>query len=136
MTLTVAVLSAFMNNVGALALMLPVAIRAAGGGASYVQGPDATGIRILGGLATLIGTPPGIIISSYRRNSWKIVRRGGGFECSNSRLSAAATLAGIAFIALLGYRLIPHRESSDNALEELLHIEDYVTELSVPKDRR
>ena len=138
MTLTVAVLSAFMNNVGALALMLPVAIRAAqaaGLPTSRALMPLAFG-SLLGGLATLIGTPPNIIISSYRAEILgKSFGEGGGFGMFEfAPVGAAAALAGIAFIALFGYRLIPHRESSDNALEELLHIEDYVTELSVPKD--
>ena len=48
-------------------------------------------------------------------------------------VGAVAALAGIAFIALIGCRLIPHRDSDDNALEQLLHIEEYVTELAVPE---
>ena len=48
-------------------------------------------------------------------------------------MGAVAALAGIAFIALIGYRLIPHGNSDDNALEQLLHIEEYVTELAVPE---
>ncbi len=64
----VLVLSGVMNNVGALALMLPVAIRMArehGTPPSLLLMPLAFG-SLLGGLTTLIGTPPNIIISSYR----------------------------------------------------------------------
>lgn len=82
LTLTVAVLSAFMNNVGALALMLPVAIRAAQSSdlpPSRVLMPIAFG-SLLGGLSTLIGTPPNIIISSYRAEVMgKSFGEGGGF---------------------------------------------------------
>lgn len=138
LTLTVAVLSAFMNNVGALALMLPVAIRAAlaaGIPTSRALMPLAFG-SLLGGLATLIGTPPNIIISSYRAEVLgKSFGEGGGFSIFEfAPVGAAAALAGIVFITVIGYRLIPQRDSGDNALEELLHIEDYVTELAVPED--
>ena len=92
--------------------------------------PNASGIRalmplafgsLLGGLATLIGTPPNIIISSYRAEILgKSFGEGGGFGMFEfAPVGAAAALAGIAFIALFGYRLIPHRESSDNALSLL-----------------
>lgn len=64
----VAILSAFMNNIGALALMMPVAIRTArkgGRSPSSLLMPIAFG-SLLGGMVTLIGTPPNIIIASYR----------------------------------------------------------------------
>ena len=64
----VAVLSAFMNNVGALALVMPVALKTAadfGRPPSMILMPLAFG-SILGGLKTMIGTPPNIIIASYR----------------------------------------------------------------------
>ena len=110
LTLTVAVLSAFMNNVGALALMLPVAIRAAqsaGIPASRALMPLAFG-SLLGGLVTLIGTPPNIIISSYRAEVLgKSFGEGGGFGMFEfAPVGAVAALAGIAFIAFIGYRLI------------------------------
>ena len=124
LTLTVAVLSAFMNNVGASALILSVAIRAAqaaGIPASRALMPLAFG-SLLGGLATLIGTPPNIIISSYRAEVLgKSFGEGGGFGMFEfAPVGAVAALAGIAFIALIGCRLIPHRDIDDNALEQLL----------------
>lgn len=138
LTLTVAVLSAFMNNVGALALMLPVAIRAAQSSdlpPSRVLMPIAFG-SLLGGLSTLIGTPPNIIISSYRAEVMgKSFGEGGGFGMFDfAPVGAVAALAGIVFIVVIGYRLIPHREGGDTALEELMQIEEYVTELAVPDD--
>jgi di/tricarboxylate transporter len=138
LTLTVAVLSAFMNNVGALALMLPVAIRAAQSSdipPSRVLMPIAFG-SLLGGLATLIGTPPNIIISSYRAEVLgKSFGEGGGFGMFDfAPVGAVAALAGILFIVFIGYRLIPHREGGDTALDELMQIDEYVTELAVPDD--
>lgn len=67
---TVVVLSGVMNNVGALALLLPVALRLArehNTSPSLLLMPLAFG-SLLGGLTTLIGTPPNIIIASYRGN--------------------------------------------------------------------
>lgn len=138
LTFTVAVLSAFMNNVGALALMLPVAIRAAQASSmppSRVLMPIAFG-SLLGGLATLIGTPPNIIISSYRAEVLgKSFGEGGGFGMFDfAPVGALAALAGIIFIVTIGYRLIPHREGGDTALDDLMQIDEYVTELSVQDD--
>ena len=68
LTSVVALCSGFINNVGALALLMPVAIwmsRDAGRSPSLLLMPLAFG-SLLGGTMTLIGTPPNIIISSYR----------------------------------------------------------------------
>ena len=137
LTLTVAILSAFMNNVGALALMLPVAIRAAQASnmpPSRVLMPIAFG-SLLGGLTTLIGTPPNIIISSYRAEVMgKSFGEGGGFGMFDfAPVGALAALVGVIFIITIGYRLIPHREGGDTALEDLMKIDEYVTELAVPE---
>lgn len=64
----VIIASGFMNNIGALALLMPVAIRVARRGnfsPSILLMPLAFG-SLLGGLMTLIGTPPNIIIATYR----------------------------------------------------------------------
>jgi di/tricarboxylate transporter len=137
LTATVAVLSAFMNNVGALALMLPVALQAASAAnipASRALMPLAFG-SLLGGLATLIGTPPNIIISSYRAESLGgSFGSGGGFGMFDfAPVGALVAVAGVAFVSLIGFRLIPHRESGDRAREELMKIDEYVTELEVPE---
>ena len=138
LTFTVAVLSAFMNNVGALALMLPVAIRAAQASdmpPSRVLMPIAFG-SLLGGLATLIGTPPNIIISSYRAEVLgKSFGEGGGFGMFDfAPVGAIAALVGVVFIFTIGYRLIPVRKGGDTALDDLMQIDEYVTELVVPEE--
>ncbi|HSX86533.1 MAG TPA: SLC13 family permease [Pseudomonas sp.] len=108
-----ALLSAFMNNVGALALLMPVALQIAdkqGIPAGRVLMPLAFG-TILGGMTTLIGTPPNLIVSSFRAQSGS-----GPFAMFDfSPVGVAVALAGVAFIALLGWRLVPKRTVSNAA---------------------
>lgn len=106
-----AVLSAFMNNVGALALLMPVAIQMAAKQdlpAGKVLMPLAFG-SILGGMTTLIGTPPNLIVSGFRETagmgSFKM------FDFSPVGFSVAA--AGIVFIALVGWRMVPARKQAE-----------------------
>ncbi len=104
---TVVVLSGVMNNVGALALLLPVAIRLArehNTSPSLLLMPLAFG-SLLGGLTTLIGTPPNIIISAYRGN---ITGENFGMF-SFSPVGVVVALVGLAFIVLVGWRLTPKR---------------------------
>ncbi|HAE21861.1 MAG TPA: SLC13 family permease [Spirochaetaceae bacterium] len=100
-------LSAFMNNIGALAIIMPVAMQLArkqGRPASSILMPLAFA-SLLGGMTTLIGTPPNMIISSYR------ARAGGApfglFDFSPVGLSLA--ILGLLFISLIGWRLMPKR---------------------------
>jgi di/tricarboxylate transporter len=122
--------SMFMNNVGAIAVMLPVAVqisRKSGRPPFYLLMPVAFG-SLLGGLVTMIGTPPNIIIAMARaRNGGEPF---GMFDFSPVGLGVAA--AGVAFVAFIGWRLIPERKGRASA-EELFHIEDYVTEVRISK---
>ncbi len=121
------VLSAFMNNVAALALLMPVDIqtaRKAGRqpGLSLMPLSFAT---ILGGMATLIGTPPNIIIASIRQESL-----GAPFKMFDfAPVGGIAAIAGLIFVALIGWRLIPSR---DDATLEAEDISQYIAELTVP----
>src|SRR5690606_23832544 len=129
LTLTgvVAVCSGFINNVGALALLMPVAVwmsRQAGRSPSLLLMPLAFG-SLLGGTMTLIGTPPNIIIASYRPGATPF----GVFDFMP--VGGAITLAGVAFIALLGWRLTPRRVDGQSA-DPLFSVGDYLTELRVP----
>jgi len=125
------VLSAFINNVGALALLLPVALQTA---ARAERSPamilmPLSFASILGGLTTLIGTPPNIIVSSIRAE-----RLGEPFSMFDfSPVGAAAALVGLVFVTLLGWRLIPAERMKRKAREERYDIEDYVAEAQVPK---
>ena len=102
-------LSAFMNNIGALALMLPVAVRNAersGTAPSMVLMPLAFA-SLLGGLVTLIGTPPNIVISAAREQA-----DGAPFSMFDFTLvGLPVAVAGLAFIALFGRRLLPRRNA-------------------------
>jgi di/tricarboxylate transporter len=128
LSVTGAVLSAFMNNVGALALLMPVALanaRKFGYPAAAVLMPLSFA-TLLGGLITLIGTPPNLLIADFRVDASG--ERFGMFDFAPVGLAVAA--AGIAFIALIGWRLIPQdrRGRDDDALFE---ISNYVSELRV-----
>ena len=125
------VLSAFMNNVAALALLMPVDIqtaRKAGRqpGLSLMPLSFAT---ILGGMATLIGTPPNIIIASIRDESL-----GAPFKMFDfAPVGGIAAIAGLIFVALVGWRLIPQREDAALALED---ISQYIAELTIPEGNK
>jgi di/tricarboxylate transporter len=102
-----ALLSGFMNNVGAMALLMPVAIQLATRlelPPGRVLMPLAFG-TILGGMTTLIGTPPNLIVSSFRANGGA-----GSFGMFDfTPVGLAVAVAGIAFIAL-AWRLVPARK--------------------------
>ncbi len=127
----VTVCSAFMNNVGALALFMPVAIRMARKSEvspSLYLMPLAFG-SLLGGLITQVGTPPNIIISVFRADT----AVGEPFQMFDfTPVGAGIALAGFFFIVLLGWRLLPQRKGQLSP-EELFEIEDYITEIKVPK---
>jgi di/tricarboxylate transporter len=133
LTGTVAVLSAFMNNVGALALLLPVALRMGrehGHSPSLLLMPLAFG-SLLGGLMTLIGTPPNIIISAYRAEHF-----GTGFGMfSFLPVGGGVTLAGLVFLVLLGWRLAPTRKGQASP-DELFETADYLSELEVTAESK
>jgi len=123
------ILSAFMNNVAALALLMPVDISAAkqAGRSPARSLMPLSFATILGGMATLIGTPPNIIIASYRNEAL-----GEPFSMFDfAPVGLAIAIVGMIFIATIGWRLIPNRKSTQNTMEELLAIEDYVAELVV-----
>ena len=124
-----AVLSAFINNVAALALLMPVDIqtaRKAGRNPGLSQMPLSFA-TILGGMATLIGTPPNIIIAGIREESL-----GAPFAMFDfAPVGAVTALAGLAFVALIGWRLIPNRDDAKTAGGDLTL---YVAELTVPED--
>ena len=130
----IAGLSAFMNNVGALALMLPVAMRTA-----YRENfPPAMILMplafasLLGGLITLIGTPPNLIVSSFRQSA-----AGQSYAMFDfAPVGLAVAVAGIAFISLIGWRLIPRDRRRAMGADAALDIEDYITEVRAGKDSK
>ncbi len=132
LSILVAVASAFINNVGALALMIPVAIHIAKKSnhpPSYILMPIAFA-SILGGMTTLIGTPPNIIIATIR--SERFGEAFGMFDFTPVGLSIA--LVGILFISLIGWRILPKRTPRSG--DEPFDIEDYIAEVQVERDSK
>jgi len=119
-----ALLSAVMNNVGALALLMPVAIAAArrdGHSPSLVLMPLAL-LTMLGGLITLIGTPSNLVVSDFRRQAL-----GEPYHLLDfTVVGLLVTGLGLAYAALIGWRLLPARKPPQ--AEELFGIASYVTE--------
>jgi di/tricarboxylate transporter len=131
LTVLVAVLSAFMNNVGALALLMPVAVRMArknDRSPSLYLMPLAFG-SLLGGLSTLIGTPPNIIIATFRQDA-----TGEAFRMFEfTPVGAGIGVAGVLFVSLVGWRILPRREGQASR-EQLFRTGEYLTEVLVPED--
>lgn len=122
-----ALVSAVMNNVGALALIMPVAIAAArrgGHSPSLVLMPLAL-MTMLGGLLTLIGTPSNLVVSDFRRRAL-----GEPFQLFDiSLIGLMVTVLGLLYAAFLGWRLLPARKPPQ--AEELFGIASYITEARV-----
>ncbi len=121
-------LSAFMNNVGAMALLMPVAVQLSGRlglAPGQVLMPLAFG-TILGGMTTLVGTPPNLIVSGYRYDAE--LGHFGMFDFSPVGVAVAA--AGVILITALGWRLVPARRAGD---AEGFDTAAYFTEVRVPE---
>ena len=156
-----AILSAIMNNVGALALMLPVALK------SSVKQKRSPSIllmplafaSILGGMITMIGTPPNIIISTFRKTFLIDLKAraledvlspaANYFKNQNinvelfkpesfsmfdfSPVGGVITIMGVLFVALIGWRLIPKKSYKQSGTEALFSIDEYITEIRIPE---
>ena len=121
--------SAFMNNVGALALILPIALQSA----HLAKRPPSQMLMplsfgtLLGGLTTLIGTPPNIIIASAR-----MAETGTAFAMFDfAPVGIGIAIVGVLFVSLIGWRFLPTREAGSvtEDARNLFHIEDYITEV-------
>ncbi|MEJ6708129.1 MAG: SLC13 family permease [Amylibacter sp.] len=128
-----AILSAFMNNVAALALLMPVDLQTAkkakrAAGLSLMPLSFAT---ILGGMVTMIGTPPNIIIATIREDAL-----GEPFKMFDfAPVGLVAALAGLLFVSTIGWRLIPQSDG-DSPADKLLDSANYVAELTIPADSK
>lgn len=105
-----ALLSGFMNNIGAMALLMPVAVQMAKR-LNLTPGqmlmPLAFG-TILGGMTTMIGTPPNMIVAGFRAE----IASEGFSMFDFTPVGLAVAIAGLAFILLLGQRLVPSRKQA------------------------
>ncbi|MCF8200165.1 MAG: SLC13 family permease [Sulfuritalea sp.] len=107
-----AILSGFINNVGALALLMPIALQMAAKQnlpAGKILMPLAFG-SILGGMTTLIGTPPNLIVSGYRASTGM-----GTFAMFDfAPVGVAIAFVGVVFVGLIGWRIVPTRKEADS----------------------
>lgn len=124
----VALFSSMMNNIGALALFMPVAIKMSRQdkeSPSNVLMPLAFS-SLLGGMITLIGSPPNIIISTVRQDY-----TGKGFAMFDfAPLGLSLTVIVVLFILFFGKHFIPNRTSKVTT-EDLFNIRDYTTVVKV-----
>ncbi len=135
--LTTSVLSGFMNDIGVAALFLPVVIniaRSTGLAPSKLLMPLAFA-SLLGGLNTLIGTPPNILVSEALRDAGLPP-----FQLFDyTPVGVTLTLSGIAFMALIGRHLLPERDitrdlggSSQTDLEQVFDLRERLFVLRLP----
>ena len=127
-----AALSAVMNNVAALALLMPIDLQAAD---KAQRSPGLTLMplsfaSILGGMITLIGTPPNIVIATFRGEAL-----GDPYTMFDfAPVGLVVAVVGIAYVALIGWRLIPVERTSASMPSSIEDLESYLVELRVPAD--
>jgi di/tricarboxylate transporter len=124
-------LSMATKNVGALAIMMPIALQTArrtGTSAARLLMPMSFG-SLLGGLVTLVGTSPNIIVSQVREDLFG--KPFGMYDFAPVGLGLAA--AGVVFLAF-AYRILPRRHADPQTIEAALEAKPYVTEARVPQD--
>ena len=136
--ITAAVLSAFMNNIGVAALMLPVVIEVA----RRTRIPPSRLLMplayatLLGGLMTMIGTPPNLLISEVMAQN--------GYEPFGlfdfTPLGGAIMVIGVIFVALIGRLMLPKiktdkgRHQSQRSLRNRYKLQERTFMLRVPMD--
>ena len=124
-------LSAVMNNVAALALLMPLDLQAAkkSGRSPSLSLMPLSFASILGGMVTLIGTPPNIVVAEYRGDALGEPYRMFDF----APVGLACAVVGVAYVALIGWRLLPASRQSTDAAQELFDLADYIAEVRVPE---
>jgi di/tricarboxylate transporter len=128
LVVSVTVASAFVKNIGALAIMIPIAFqfaRRADRSPSLYLMPMSFG-SLLGGLMTQVGTSPNIVVSRVHQEI-----TGTPFTMFDfTPVGAALAAAGVIFLVLF-YWLVPERTRSDTSMHEALDIQNYLTEARV-----
>jgi di/tricarboxylate transporter len=126
----VALLSAFMKNIGALAIFLPIALqlaRRSGTSASTLLMPMAFA-SLIGGVVTLVGTSPNILVSRVREEM-----TGQPFAMFDfAPVGVGIALAGLAFLTI-GWRLLPRERAAQTTAEEAFKVDPYILEATVPE---
>ena len=127
-------LSAVMNNVAALSLLMPVDLEAARKGE---RSPSLTLMplsfaTILGGMVTLIGTPPNIVVATVREEAL-----GNPFRMFDfAPVGLVVALVGVLFVALIGWRLLPSGRQKENPAVALADMTGYVFETAVSENSK
>jgi di/tricarboxylate transporter len=131
LTATVTVLSALVKNIGALAMMIPVAFQIARRNDTSVSAmlmPMAFG-SLLGGIVTLIGTSPNIIVSRIREDM-----TGEPFGMFDfAPVGAVLAIVGVVFLSF-GYRLLPRDRKGQASIDAAFNLEGYTTEAVIPEE--
>ncbi|MBB2721159.1 SLC13 family permease [Rhizobium sophoriradicis] len=126
--IAVALLSAFIKNIGALAIMMPVAFqfaRKSGASPSKYLMPMSFA-ALLGGLMTQVGTSPNIVVSRLRHEM-----TGESFTMFDfTPTGAILTVVGITFL-LFFHWLVPSRTKQDHAIEDVVEIKNYTSEVAI-----
>ncbi|HEV2899422.1 MAG TPA: SLC13 family permease [Pseudaminobacter sp.] len=125
LVIVVTVLSAFVKNIGALAIMIPIAFqfaRRSGASPSVFLMPMAFG-SLLGGLMTLVGTSPNIVVSQLRDDITGMPFRMFDFTPVGAGLAAVGTV----FLVLF-YGLVPSRQRESASMNEAIDIKNYMAE--------
>lgn len=127
-----AALSALMNNVAALALLMPLDMQAA---AQAKRSPALSLMplsfaSILGGMITLIGTPPNIVIAEFRASV-----QGEPYQMFDfAPVGLVVAIVGVAYVAAIGWRLLPEARGKHDTASELFELKNYIAEVKVPED--
>lgn len=124
-----AALSTLMNNVAALALLMPLDIQAA---RKAKRSPALTLMpisfaSILGGMVTLIGTPPNVVIATFREKALGEPYRMFDF----APVGAVVAIVGVLYVALVGWRLVPKERARFDRVKELEELRGYVAEVGM-----
>jgi di/tricarboxylate transporter len=128
---SVTVLAAFVKNIGALAMLMPIAFqfaRRTGTSPASLLMPMSFG-ALLGGIVTLIGTSPNIIVSRVREQ----ILGEPFYMFDFTPVGASLALLGFLFL-IFGWRLLPTDRKGAVSMDAAFNLEGYTTEVTVPKD--
>ncbi|HUF39249.1 MAG TPA: SLC13 family permease [Anaerolineales bacterium] len=127
--LTVGLMSSFMNNIGAVAILLPAAVSVA----RRIRVPPSKLLMpmaftsLLGGGMTLIGTPPNILATS-------IMETYGGMEGFGffdfTPMGAIVLVTGVLYFIFIGRHLLPDRAPGGD-LSQVYQVREYMSEVRV-----
>jgi di/tricarboxylate transporter len=131
LTVATALVSMTTKNVGALAMLMPVAMQAArrtGASPSRLLMPMSFA-SLVGGLVTLVGTSTNIIVSQVREQT--VGKPFGMYDFAGVGLSLTAVCL---VYLVFAYRLLPKGRQGEAGIETALEAKSYVTEARAPAD--